>query len=56
MLHLQTLNNVQARKQCLCKFNVFGVKLKNVPAYYIENAQNGLCKAKFAIFACVNDK
>ena len=31
-------------------------KFYNVPAYYIENAQKGLCKAKFAKFACVRDK
>ena len=37
--------------QCLCKIYVFGVKLKNIPAFYIENAQEGLCKAKLAKFA-----
>ena len=44
---------MQARKQCLCKFYVFSVKSKNVLAFYIEKAQKGLCKAKFA---CVNDE
>ena len=34
----QTWNNAQACKQCLCKFYVFGVKFKNVPKFYIENA------------------
>ena len=53
---MQTWNNVQACKQCLCKFFVFGVNFLNVPAFYIENAQKGLCKAKFAKFACVNEK
>ena len=52
---IQTWNNAQARKQCLCKFIVFGVKFTNVPAFYIENAQKGFCKVKFAKFACVND-
>ena len=51
-----TWNNVQACKQCLCKFYKCGVKLKTVPAYYIENAQKGLCKVKFAKFACARDK
>ena len=37
-------------------FAQFGVNFLNVPAFYIENAQKGLCKAKFAKFACVNDK
>jgi len=36
-------------------FFVFGVNFLNVPAFYFENAQNGLCKANFANFACVND-
>ena len=53
---MQTWNNEQARKQCLCKFLVFGVNFLNVPALYIENAQKGLCKATFAKFACVNEK
>ena len=44
------------RKQCLCKFNVFGVKFKNVPEFYIENAQKGQCKAKRPKIACVNDE
>ena len=51
-MYLQTWNNAQACKQCLCKFSVFGVKFSNVPAFYIENAQKGLCKAKYAKFAC----
>ena len=49
----QTWNNVQARNQCLCTFLVFGVHFLNVPAFYIEKAQKGLCKAKFD---CVSEK
>ena len=49
-------HNAQACKQCLCTFYGFGVKFKNVPECYIENAQKGLCKAKFAKFACVRYK
>ena len=52
----QTWNNAQACKQCLCKFYVFGVKFKNVPEFYIENAQKGLCKAKRQKIDCVNDE
>ena len=47
-LKQQTWINAQACKQCLCKFWVFGVNFSNVPAFYIENAPKGLCKAKFA--------
>ena len=47
---------MQAHKQCLCKSYVVGVQFKNVPPFYIENAQKGLCKAKFTKFACVRDK
>ena len=50
----QTWNNM--RKQCLCKFSKSCVNFYNVPAYYIENAQKGLCKVKFAKFACARDK
>ena len=51
----QTWNNAQACKQCLCKFNGFGVKFSNVPVFYIGNAQKGLCTAKFAQYACVSE-
>ena len=49
--HLQTWNNAQACNQCFCKVSVFGEQFSNVTAFYIENAQKGLCKAKFD---CVN--
>ena len=52
----QTWNNAQACKQCLCKYFVFGVTFKKIPECYIENAQKGLCKAKFAKSACVRGK
>ena len=52
----QTWNNVQACKQCLCKFSVFGVKFQYDPTFYIENAQKRLCKSNYENFACVNDK
>ena len=32
-LCMQTWNNAQVRKQCLCKFYVFGVKFQNVPKF-----------------------
>ena len=47
---------MQACKQCLCNYLAFGVNLFDVPAFYIENAQKGLCKAKFANFACVSEE
>ena len=53
--YVQTWNNAQARKQCLGKFSVFCVKCLKVPTFYIKNAQKGLCKARFAKFACVNN-
>ena len=38
LVQAQTWNNAQARKQCLCTFYVFGVKFKDVLAFYIEKA------------------
>ena len=52
-MHKQTWKNAQACKQCLCKFVGFGVDFLNLPAFYIGNAQKGLCKAKFPKFAYV---
>ena len=48
---VQTWNNAQACKQCLCKFMKYCVNFQDFVAICIENPQKGLCKADFD---CVN--
>ena len=44
LFDIQTWNNAQARKQCLCKFSIFGVKFQNVPAFTLKMFKKGCVK------------